>query len=90
MPGNQLLFRYFRVDRCDIAYFRFILEAYEGLATLSTLDARHGLVVLSIPESQADAVDALLAALGREIFLNEVPPSGQLPFPFQQETHNHA
>lgn len=90
MPVNQLLFRYFRVDRRDIAYFRFILDAYEGLATLSTLDARQGLVVLSIPESQSDAVDALLAALGREISLEEVPHSGQLPFTLQQETNDHA
>lgn len=90
MSLKRMLLRYFRVERRDIAYFRFILDAYEGFATLSTLDAQQGLVVLSIPESQSDAVEALLAALGREISLEEVPYSGQLPFTLQQETNDHA
>ena len=85
-----MLLRYFRVNRCDIAYFRFTLEAYEGLATLSTLDARNGIVVLSIPECFADEVAALLAALAHEIDLTEIPFSDDLPFPLKQETHNDA
>jgi hypothetical protein len=85
-----MLLRYFRVDRREIGYFRFILEAYEGLATLSTLDARNGIVVLSIPESFVDEVDALLAALAHEIDLTEIPFSDDLSFPLKQENHNDA
>jgi hypothetical protein len=82
--------RFFRVDRSDIAYFRFILEAYEGMATLSTLDARQGTVVLCIPECFAGDVDALLTALAEEISLEEIEPPGDLPFPLKQEDHNDA
>ncbi len=85
-----MLLRYFRVDRRDIAYFRFTLEAYEGLATLTTLDARNGIVVLSIPECFADEVDALLAAFAHEIGLTEIPSADDLSFPLKQETHNDA
>lgn len=85
-----MLLRYFRVDRRDIAYFRFTLEAYEGLATLTTLDARNGIVVLSIPECFADEVDALLAALAQEISLTEIPYSDDLSLPLKQENHNDA
>lgn len=67
-----ILKRYFRVDRRHIAYFRFILEAYEGMATLSTLDAREGTVVLQIPECFAEDADGLLAALAVEIGLVEI------------------
>ena len=76
-----MLLRYFRVNRRDIAYFRFTLEAYEGLATLSTLDARNGIVVLSIPECFADEVAALLAALAHEIDLTETRFPLTCPFP---------
>lgn len=82
--------RFFRVDRRDIGYFRFILEAYEGLATLSTLDARQGIVALYIPECFTGDVDALLTALGAEIALEEIEPPGDLPFPLKQENHNDA
>jgi len=85
-----MLLRYFRVDRRDIGYFRFTLEAYEGLATLSTLDARNGIVVLSIPECFAEEVAALLAALAHEISLEEIPFSEDFAFPLKQETHNDA
>jgi hypothetical protein len=73
--SSAMLLRYFRVDRRDIGYFRFTLDAYEGLATLSTLDARNGIVVLSIPECFADDVDDLLTALAHEISLTEIPLS---------------
>ena len=85
-----MLLRYFRVDRRDIGYFRFTLDAYEGFATLSTLDARNGIVVLSIPECLADEVEALLAALAHEISLTEIPFSADLALPLTQETNNDA
>lgn len=52
--------RYFRVDRREIGFFRFILEAYDGLAVLRTLDPRNGLVALHIgPGCEADVMDLL-------------------------------
>lgn len=90
MSVKGMLLRYFRVNRRDIAYFRFTLEAYEGLATLTTLDARNGIVVLSIPECFAGEVDALLAAFAQEIGLTEIASADDLPFPLKLETHNDA
>jgi|AMWB02.1.fsa_nt_gi hypothetical protein len=76
--------RYFHINRRDIAYFRFILEAHEGLATLSTLDARKGIVVLSIPRDLAGDVDSLLAALGEEMVMTEIEnPLGTTFFTIQ-------
>lgn len=75
-----MLRRYFRVDRRHIAYFRFILEAYEGIATLSTLDSREGTVVLMIPECFAEDADGLLGALAGEIGLVEIEaPDPEIP-----------
>jgi hypothetical protein len=65
--------RYFRVNKRDLVYLKFILEAYEGLSTLSTA-AREGMVVrVSYPQCFSRDIDLLLRALGEEISLTEVP-----------------
>jgi hypothetical protein len=78
--------RYFRVDRRDIAYFRFILEAYEGLSVLSTVDASAGVVVVTIADDFVHDVDDLITALGREIGLTEITQP-EIP---SQETQSDA
>ncbi len=68
---------YFRVDRRDLVYLKFILEAYEGLTTLSTVEKEGPLVRIStFPWCAAD-VDDLIEALRTEIPLTETaPPPG--------------
>ena len=43
-----------------IAYLKFIIEGYDGLATLSTLDAGQGEVVLRFPAELREELQALL------------------------------
>lgn len=58
-PLNSTI-RFYRVDRREIAFFRFILEAYDGMATLRTLDPRKGLVAVHIaPGCEADFRDLI-------------------------------
>ncbi|MFH1625628.1 MAG: DUF4911 domain-containing protein [Pseudomonadota bacterium] len=40
--------KYFKVERKNIAFLKFILEAYEGMAVMRTLDAQEGVVELMI------------------------------------------
>ncbi|GAM09756.1 hypothetical protein OR1_02037 [Geobacter sp. OR-1] len=63
---------YFRVDRRNLVYLKFILEAYEGLSTMSTADRKEGIVRISCPEWAAADVRDLLDSLSREIGLVEV------------------
>lgn len=71
--------RYFRVDRKHIAYLRFILESYDGLAFLRTLDSRTGLIeIASPPQRQADAW-ALVNALCHETGMQDVATPSQVP-----------
>ncbi|HEX9023856.1 MAG TPA: DUF4911 domain-containing protein, partial [Geobacteraceae bacterium] len=65
--------RYFRVERRDLVYLKFILEAYEGLAVLSTVEREGTVVRIAYPHFSAADVDALLKALSVEISINEVP-----------------
>ena len=59
--------RYYRIDRRQIAFLKFILEAYDGIATLSTIDSRRGVVALDIAPGCESDVDTVLADLGRQM-----------------------
>jgi len=59
---------YFRVELSQIAYVRFIVEAYEGLALVSSLPGRAELEWV-VPRALAAQAEELAAALGREITL---------------------
>jgi len=61
--------RYYRVDRREIAFLRFIFEAYDGIAVLETLEPKAGIVVFHIaPDCERD-VDAILQDLKKEIVI---------------------
>ena len=69
------------MDRRDIAYLRFILESYDGLAFQRTLDSAAGLVEVLWPATRTGDVEALLTALGKELVWSEVqPPEVIRPF----------
>ena len=73
--GYTSLTRYFQVDRREMVYLKFILEAYEGMSTLSTFDNRAGIVQLTVPAGFADDMAGLIDALSGEIGLVEMYPS---------------
>ncbi len=70
---SDLLF--YRVDPYEIHYLKFILEAYEGLATLTTLNSEKGLIQLAVPPGRKASLQSLLNALGRELRLEQITDS---------------
>lgn len=67
--------RFFRIVRRDLAYLKFIIEAYEGIAFLSTVEREGPLVKITSTPSLAAELDLLLEALSGEIAMTEtVPP----------------
>jgi len=69
--------RYFRIDKRQIGYLRFILEGYEGLAALTTVDPGQGQVLLRIPPGCEGEVDTLLADLAGEVYLEPQKAPGR-------------
>ena len=61
--------RYYRVDRREIAFLRFIFEAYDGIAVVKTLDAQKGLIVLHVAPGCDQDVDYVLQDLKKEIMI---------------------
>jgi hypothetical protein len=64
---------YFRVNRRDLVYLKFILEAYEGMSTLSTIDRLGMIVQLTIPSEFSTDMQMLLETLAAEVQLTEMP-----------------
>ena len=59
--------RYFRLRRQDIAYFKFIIESYEGLAVVRTKDPKEAIVELMVAPGWEKDVEEILKGLRREI-----------------------
>ncbi len=61
--------QYYRVDRRQIGFLKFILEACDGIVTMSTVDAGLGLVSFRIPPGCEDEVTGILNDLQKDIFM---------------------
>ena len=62
----------YRVDRREIAFIRFIIEAYDGLATVTTLDADTGLIEFHIAPGCEEQVEQILRDLKKEILIRRL------------------
>ena len=58
---------YLRIRPDRIALFRFLLEGYDGLAVLSTMDAKQGVVRLIVPGSRYTELWQLLVAICEDL-----------------------
>ena len=65
--------RYFRLRRKDIAYFKFIIESYEGMAVVRTKDPGEAVVELMIAPGWEQDVMEVLEALRQEIPIEFLP-----------------
>jgi len=57
----------------DIAYMKFILESYEGLGVLRTIDPRSGIVEVMVPPGLEKDMEMILEGLGDEIPIERIP-----------------
>lgn len=68
--------RYYRMRREDIAYFKFIIESYEGMAVVRTKDPREAVIELMVAPGWEKEVDVILEALRSEVAFESWPGSG--------------
>ncbi|MEW6616023.1 MAG: DUF4911 domain-containing protein [Thermodesulfobacteriota bacterium] len=66
--------RYFRVQKENIAFIKFILEAYDGMAVMRTLDPFEGVVELIIAPDFEREVNELLDNLRGEFEVQPINP----------------
>jgi hypothetical protein len=61
--------KYYRVDRREIAFLRFIFEAYDGIAFIRTIDPQKGIIVLHIAPGCENDIDFILRDLKKDIMI---------------------
>ena len=64
--------KYFRVDRHDIGFIKFIIEAYEGLSVMTTVDRSRGVVELNIAPGCEAEIDLILKDLKKELLIEAI------------------
>jgi len=71
MLKTKSLKEYYRVDKKKIGYIKFIIEAYDGIAVLTTVDSGKGLISLSIPPGCETDIKDLMSNLSERIMIKK-------------------
>lgn len=61
-----------QLDRRQVAFLRFLIEGYEGLATTSTVDRWASVVDLHVPEERVEELHELLTAVGDQLGISKI------------------
>ncbi len=68
----QTVTKYLRIDRREIAFLKFIIEAYDGIAMVTTVDPLAGIVTLSIAPGCEAEVEMVLQDLKKDVMMEPV------------------
>ena len=63
--------KYLRVDRKEIAFLKFIFEAYDGIVTITTIDPDQGVILLCIAPGCENDVEMILQDLKKDILIEQ-------------------
>jgi hypothetical protein len=69
---------YLEIRPQDIAYIKFILESYEEVGIIRTVERKKAVVVLLAVEDYVETAHAIVKSLQQEITLIEIPPPPDL------------
>jgi hypothetical protein len=68
----KIVKRFFKIDLKELAFFKFIIESYEGLAMQRTLNAKRGEIEVMVPACNELEFNVILNDLKRDIFIVEI------------------
>ncbi len=66
--------QFYRVDRRRISLIKFIFEAYEGLAVVTTLDPAAGVIALRVAPGCEATARAVILDLGKDFLVEPMAP----------------
>jgi hypothetical protein len=69
---------YLEIRPQDIAYIKFILESYEEVGIIRTVERKKAVIVLLAVEDFIETARAIVKSLQQEITLIEIPPPPDL------------
>ncbi len=74
--------KYLRIDRQEICFLRFVFEAYDGIATITTVDPEQGVVLLQIAPGCEEEVAMVLKDLEKQVLIQydiKLPQGQSIP-----------
>jgi hypothetical protein len=74
----NLILIYLEICPQDIAYIKFVLESYEEVGIIRTIDRKKAVIVLLAVEDFVETARAIVKSLQQEITLVEIPPPADL------------
>jgi Domain of unknown function (DUF4911) len=69
---------YLEICPPDIAYIKFVLESYEEVGIIRTIDRKRAVIVLLAAGDFVEVARAIIESLQQEITLIEIPPPPDL------------
>lgn len=69
---------YLEICPPDIAYLKFVLESYEEVGIIRTIDRKKAVIVLLAVRDFVEVARAIINSLQQEITLVEIPPPPDL------------
>jgi len=75
--NTDLVEIYLRVRREDVALIKFVLESYEGVGIVRTIDRKQATVVVLAMPDLLDHVRAVLDSLREHMDWYEIPPPAE-------------
>ena len=64
--------RYYRINPKEISFLKFILEAYDGLAVVTTIDSSEGIISITIAPGCIQDAEKIIHGLKDEIMIEKV------------------
>jgi Domain of unknown function (DUF4911) len=78
-PGDtRTIQRLYRVDRRRINLIKFVFEAYEGLAVVTTLDPETGLIALRIAPGCEKMAQEIIMGFGVDFLVEAVATAPEI------------
>lgn len=68
---HAMIVRLYKLKTRDIALVQFIIEGYEGLATVSTLDSKTAMLQVMVMPDFVSEMESLLDYLKERFFMEE-------------------
>jgi len=74
---KQTIKQYYRVERQEIAFLKYIFEGCDNMSVLTTIDGKAGTVVLSVAPGCEEDVLVMIDRLRKDILIEDIPmPEG--------------
>jgi hypothetical protein len=77
--GMETIRQLYRVDRRRISFMKFVFEAYDGLAVVTTLDAAAGIIALRVAPGCEAMAESVVMDLGRRFMIEPAAAAADIP-----------